>query len=169
MSPVKSPKIPKHIWWGVLLPVVLVGLGVWRLWPKIEEYMSKDERMAMEFLINHSDKPRCKECTGFNNILAFKGIDAMGYQVAPIHSDSLWGVTSIGRIERHYDCTNERHVNTVGYCAYPIVYDWRHRNTFLLLWPKNVFHIDNGGKPVTEWPTDEELAERFSNVVPSNW
>ena len=165
----KLSKIPKHIWWGGLLPIVLVGLGIWRLWPEIEEYRAKDERLAVEFLIDHSDYLRCSKCTGFNNIRAFKGIDTWGYQVVAIHSESLLGLTSIGRIERHFDCTNKRHVNTVGYCAYPIEYDWRHRNTFLLLCPDNIFHIDNGGKPVTEWPTDDELAERFSNVVPSNW
>ena len=44
---VNLSKIPKHIWWGVVLPLVLVGLGVWRLWPMIEEYREADEREAV--------------------------------------------------------------------------------------------------------------------------
>lgn len=47
-------KIPKHIWLGVVLPLVLVGLGIWRLGPKIEEYRREDENKAMSSLITLS-------------------------------------------------------------------------------------------------------------------
>ena len=50
MASVKLSKIPKHIWWGVFLPLVLVGLGIWRFWPYIEEYRAEDEREASDSL-----------------------------------------------------------------------------------------------------------------------
>ena len=42
--------------------------------------------------------------------------------------------------------------------------DWRHMLTFIVKQDGNVYSIDNDGKPVTEWPTDKELTERFSMV-----
>ena len=42
----KRPKIPRHIWMGVVLPLVLVGLIIWRLWPVIEEFRGQDVRDA---------------------------------------------------------------------------------------------------------------------------
>ena len=50
------------------------------------------------------------------------------------------------------------------YCAYPSPYSWRHRQTYIICFPYIVFSIDNGGKPVTEWPSDKELSERFTRL-----
>ena len=48
----KLSKIPKHIWLGVLLPFLLVGLGTWRLWPEFDEYRGSDEAMTTHWLIH---------------------------------------------------------------------------------------------------------------------
>ena len=52
-----------------------------------------------------------------------------------------------------------------AFCAYPAEYDWRHKLTFIINQEQpdyNLYSIDNGGKPITEWPTDEELTEQFT-------
>ena len=41
----KLSKIPKHIWWFVVLPLVLVGVGGWRLWPVLVVYRWYEERI----------------------------------------------------------------------------------------------------------------------------
>ena len=48
-----------------------------------------------------------------------------------------------------------------GFCAYPAKYDWRHQRTFIINEHKWVFSVDNGGKPLTVWPPDSEIEERF--------
>ena len=44
-----------------------------------------------------------------------------------------------------------------GFCAYPSEYGKKARKTFIVNEKRKVFKIDNGGKPVLRWPTDEEL------------
>ena len=43
--------LPKHIWFGVVIPVVLVVCGTWRLWPLIEKYRGEEEREVSANLI----------------------------------------------------------------------------------------------------------------------
>ena len=42
--------ISRRTWYGVLIPLVLGGLGVWLLWPKFENYRLREERMVMRGL-----------------------------------------------------------------------------------------------------------------------
>ena len=56
------------------------------------------------------------------------------------------------------------HLSRFAFCAYPAKYDWRHKLTFILNQDGITYTIDNGGKPIAAWPTDEELAERFTKV-----
>ena len=63
----KLSKIPKHIWLGVLLPLVLVGLGAWRLWPIVEEYREKDELLALDALVDLTELALCVDCPRFTD------------------------------------------------------------------------------------------------------
>ena len=56
---------------------------------------------------------------------------------------------------------NTHNRSRFGFCAYPVTYNWRHRRTFIVNEGGVVFSVDSGGKPVTAWPTDSELNERF--------
>ena len=46
----KLSGIPRRTWYGILFPLVLVFLGVWLLWPKIENYRLREERSVMRGL-----------------------------------------------------------------------------------------------------------------------
>ena len=41
---VRALRPPRHIWFGVVIPVILVLGGTWRLWPLIEKYRGEEER-----------------------------------------------------------------------------------------------------------------------------
>ena len=51
--------------------------------------------------------------------------------------------------------------SSFSFCAYPAEYDWRHRRTFIIKQDLLVYATNNGGQPVTEWPTDAGLKKRF--------
>ena len=141
MAPVKLSKIPKHIWLGVVLPIVLVGLGIWRLWPVFVEYRAEDERMARQTLVmvtavtSISDQP-----TDFLITEHVSELPPKEYLML-IHG-------------YHFH----------GFCAWPKRYDWRHKHTFIINERATIYAVDNGGKLITEWPTDEELSERFTRM-----
>ena len=46
----KLAKFPRYIWYGVICPLLLGGVLIWRVWPKFEDYMARDERNAMNGL-----------------------------------------------------------------------------------------------------------------------
>ena len=48
-----------------------------------------------------------------------------------------------------------------AFCAYPVKYNWGYKLTFIINQDSEIYAVDNGGKPVTVWPTDKELAERY--------
>ena len=48
-----------------------------------------------------------------------------------------------------------------GFCVYPDRYDWRHKHTIISSDNGTIYAVDNGGKPITEWPTAEDLARKF--------
>ena len=144
----KLSKIPKHIWWGVALPVVLVGLGIWRLAPVIEYYRAEDERTArvrllisMARVINASQRARAQEN------------DYPRVTVKVCATNLLTGNPTL--YHGYY---------VDGLCAYPERYDWRHKYTFIISEDATIYAVDNGGEPITEWPTDEDLAKRFNKV-----
>ena len=161
----KLSKIPKHIWWFVVLPLVLFGLGIWQWWPEFEKYRGEDERGAI---------------TALNNLYLSYYPPGPPYEVIYLpaivqHAISQGEIESPTETPSHgYSFLAIRNAsspkgNTQSpgqhvFCAYPATYDWRHRRTFITNQFPRIFSIDNGGDPVTEWPTDEELAERFSMV-----
>ena len=166
----KLSKIPKHIWLGVLLPLVLVSLGAWQWWPEIEEYRARDERGALgcltlldsDFDINmsaweplpsalaNSDSAPDPQPVGAAEVMP-KGTDNYGYKFIVI-----WRIRPPkGKL---------KNAPSSFYCAYPANYDWRHKRTFITAISYRVLSTDNGGKPITEWPTEEEIAERFTLV-----
>ena len=189
-------KIPKHIWWGVVLPLVLVGLGVWRLWPTVEEYRAEDERAAriwLDALANLETKYRGRDADG-NGVRDFWTADVVGLLkgVAPNASFPIHGADAAplrlltpsptpfrGYLfvalkrdmssvppENYLQDTDKsdrkvHHLSRFAFCAYPAQYDWRHRKTFIVNQDNVVYAVDNGGKPITEWPSETELAERF--------
>ena len=195
----KLAKIPKHIWWAVFFPLVLVGLGIWRLWPEIEEYRGEDEREAISSLslVAHvedsfkrgdhdtngvkdfwtgdvSDLFRLYNSTGNVTVaeadiapltpLVPQPVPWNGYYFVALKRDR-----SSVPPEEYQQVTDKsgrrvHHLSRFGFCAYPARYDWRHRRTFIINQGWTIFSVNNGGKPVTDWPTDEELADRFTEV-----
>ena len=137
---VNLSKIPKHIWWGVFLPIVLVGLGIWRLWPVFVEYRDEDERMVREMLNMVTAIPISHHNTNYRVPEEVKEIP----------------------LEKHLTQTHGYYI--LGFCAWPKQYDWRHKNTFIINEHATIYSVDNGGKLITNWPTDEELAERFTRM-----
>ena len=147
-----------------MLPLVLVGLGVWQLWPLFVEYRGADEFGAMEQLRVDLPVATCGFCKGYDDHEGIMTTEQYGYQYRPVMSNESPRIP-----EGDFDfeeCRTEHHLSIRGYCAYPIQYDWRHRSTFIADRDGFIFSVDNGGKPVTEWPTDAEIAERFTEV---NW
>ena len=53
------------------------------------------------------------------------------------------------------------HPSRFAFCAYPSAYDWRHRKTHIINEEGAIYSVDNGGMPITEWPTEWDLAENF--------
>ena len=170
----KLSKFPKHIWLGVVLPLVLVGLGIWRFWPVFVEYRYADESKAQSLLYSLTRLSQCNECGGIHerseNFMA-KTLDELA---AKMHGHAEYAYIRIMRepnilISTDKDslqfkadrCSRNRGVAFVGYCAYPIKYDWRHRQTFICT-EKQIFSVDNGGKPIFKWPSDAELAESYT-------
>ena len=166
----KLSKIPKHIWWGVLLPIVLVGLGIWRLWPKIEEYRREDEREAVSVLSDFgSGGYHLYDGTSISRMIIMGKRHTSGPFQSPFNGYHLVTIqrdNANSMLEEYQQNTDAVGLSILdsdvyGFCAYPVQYDWRHRRTFIVNRSQKIFSLDNGGKPVTEWPSDEELAERF--------
>ena len=198
----KLSKIPKHIWWGVLLPLVLVGLGGWRLWPEIEEYRLEYETSAIihlrhlalleiAFLHANYDGNGVKDfwtadVAGLVQSYPFlKNPYVQDFQeadVAPLKPGvaepvpfggylflALERDTSIVPPEQYRQDTDQsgrkvHHLSKFAFCAYPAMYDWRHRRTFIVNQGQVIYAVNNDGNPITEWPTDKELAEKFTKL-----
>ena len=164
MVPVKLFKIPKHIWWGVFLPLVLVGLGIWQLWPKFEEYREEDERLVLSALRDITVITRCVDCNGFNDEGKEYGLLVWaGYKFMPLQQGGSSEPSGERNLIREINCKDVHDISVFGYCAFPIEYDWRHRRTIISNGDV-LLSVDNGGKPVTEWPTVKELTERFTKL-----
>ena len=201
----KLIKIPKHIWWGVLLPLVLVGLGMWQWWPEIERYRTADERKAVDGLYvicktNHhyeialgidddvegKNTLWTKDVIGvFRETLKPQERKLAEADAAPLKPITPQPVPFHGYLFQTVDRENPPEPTTVvryysysgnmerkmlyfshqAFCAFPAVYDWRHRMTFIINEDYTIYAIDNGGKPVTAWPTEKDLAERFTNLA----
>ena len=192
---IKLSAIPRHIWFGVFIPLVFLGTGVWRLWPTFMDYLVQDEHAAIGWLqvlalheidFAHYDR----DGNGFHDFWTgdIAGLLQVGnpiYHNFKIHTDSA-PLNSPVPIEGYYlvplkrdrsvdtpedyrrtpDTTGRKtlHPSRFGFCAYPAQYDWRHRLTFIINQERFVYAIDNGGKPVTEWPSDEDFLELFEHA-----
>ena len=190
-------KIPRHIWWGVVLPLILVGLGLWRLWPVLGEYRGADECKALETLCliakaEHAFLGKDGDMNGVNDFWTgdvggvfqrgpklwrppfiradaapwkpqgFKPVPFQGYYFVALKRDK----SSKPAVDYQEDTDKSgrkvHHLSRFGFCAYPARYDWRHRLTFIINEDSVGYSIDNGGKPLTEWPLKGELAEHFT-------
>ena len=178
-------KFPKHIWWGVLLPIVLVGLGIWRLWPWIEEYRAEEERKAINNLIRLTIDPNAGNTgpwwrgriNGYGVGIDLQVVNAKrvpqslptpeyaptnGYYFVTIRNESSPESTEVdpGNMINLQDL--DSNPSRILFCAYPSDYDWRHRRTFFWIKDGNhfgIFGLDNGGKPILEWSKESKLAE----------
>ena len=158
----KLSKIPKHIWWGMAFPLVLVSLGIWRIWPKCEEYILFDQRAAKNnlFLL------RADSCwvSGVLHEMRILSTDLRA-EAVPLESSAK----GLGPFHGYYFiafiCDNSIPLafSRTFYCAYPSKQDWRHRRTFIIN-ESSLFSIDNGGRPITIWPTEKALTERFTKL-----
>ena len=165
----KLSKIPKHIWLGVVLPLVLVGLGVWRLWPKIEEYRGEDERGAigaLEFLCTNNES----HLDILDTLWSALSPDSSQTPQRPVGTTEVmpkgtnnFGYTFIAIWDLRPPEGDLKRVELLFYCAYPANYDWRHRRTIFIAKGSSSqavrFGIDNGGKPVLKWSEESKLAE----------
>ena len=191
----KFSKIPKHIWFGLLIPIVLVGLGSWRMYPVYKSYKDRDARdvdLALQSISAVNDMRTWSYGTvhpywtgdvlgvytltgkrsGFVKLLSEADVAPLAplpHDPVPYHGyfflaldrdNSTIPPEEYRKVE---DKSGRKVLNhdRFGFCAFPSEYDWRHRLTFIVNEDDVVYGIDNGGKPVTEWPPDEELAERF--------
>ena len=184
------------------MPLVLVGLGVWRLWPRIEKYRAKDEEAAVIGLkwiasLNLFYSTQNSSDLEEGSVVEYWTDDVVGVfrgnlntrrrtlaeaDAAPLTPLIPKPVPFHGyyflALEREYtdfppeaypqdaSKSDRKVLNLDGFaiCAYPAEYDLRHRRTFIVDQDWIVYSVNNGGKPVTEWPTDAELAERFSKL-----
>ena len=182
----KVPLIPRHVWFGVLIPLVLMGFGIWRWWPEIEEYRQRDEREAQVILRSISAGSRCNACGGLHESQEPEGMEKVlnGY-IARCQGDAeyayirimrqpgfLVGIDNGGLLSRADRCWIGRKNAFVGFCAYPIKFDWRHRRTFICN-GREFYSVENGGKPVTQWPKYNELSNPFTEhpelyITPKN-
>ena len=177
-------KIPKHIWYGVVLPVVLVGLGTWQLGPRIKSYIEEYEYSATEVLkllardqetFRDSDRDKNGVQDYWTGDVAdllvashgpsFSGASRFyGYYFITMKLDSSSLPPEVYQQDTDATGREVHHLNRFGFCAYPREYGWRTKHSFIINETNVVFRVNNGGKPVTEWPTDEELAERWERV-----
>ena len=155
-------KIPKHIWLGIALPLVLVGFGIWRWWPEFEEHWKADERMAAINLNfwGWDDEPRLNS----KGRMTYRTSEAYGYVFTPIERNDSSVTCGQFCPEETTRCSHVVQQLTIGYCAYPAEHDWRHKHTLIKGISDQIYGIDNGGMKISEWPTDEELADRFIKV-----
>ena len=73
----------------------------------------------------------------------------------------LVGIDNGSLLSRADRCFKSKKDSFVGFCAYPIRYDWRHRRTFIFN-GELFYSVENGGKPVSQWPTYNELSIPFT-------
>ena len=181
-----------------MLPLALVGLGIWRLWPKIEEYRVKDERAALRVLeyfasinadysnFNKSINDRTEDGDYWTGDVAglFRGnpgtaneplakadaapLSPLVPKPAPYHGYYFVAVKRDGSIHppQAYGIKTDESGRKVlnpsrfAICAYPAEYGWRHRLTFVINERFFVTAFDNGGTPIIEWPSRNELTEQ---------
>ena len=175
--------IPRHIWWGVVLPIVLVGLGVWRLWPLVENYRAEDEKEAIQgletiwltsrpyallrdyayLLFDPDDEEYAKFTFCTSNVAGMLG-DKLTPELRRLAEADAVPLNPISPqpVAFHGYFFLAMEGNNRSFCAYPAEYDWRHKHTFIIKSFKVIYSIDNGGKPISEWPMANERAERFS-------
>ena len=54
--------------------------------------------------------------------------------------------------------------SSFGFCSYPDAYGASGMYTYIINQGNQKYIIDNGGRPITQWPTNEEPAESFTKV-----
>ena len=181
-------KIPKHIWCAVIIPIALIAVGLWRLWPLIEDYRLEEEANAV---------------TGF-----YHWYPAAWTSTLKIAGQNQQRVVYLQVENRNTANTPHLYLTPIvpqpelplpewtqyyGYhfivvcnppssggktkppqypflCAFPATYDWRHRRTFITNVSNVMFGVDNGGKQITEWPTESEISNDFRWMsLPANF
>ena len=130
----------------------------------VEEYRGADEREALGALRDLTVLFHCSTCNGFfvdddeNN-----GLNGLaGYVFTPLQQEDYSAASEENILPEDSICKTSHDESAIGYCAYPMDYDWRHRKTFICKEGKVVYSVDNYGKPVKKWPRDSELSERFT-------
>lgn len=200
----KLSKVPKHIWWGIVLPAVLLGLGFWQFWPSLEEYWEKEDRKAVDGLFRlyeDSEFSWGMNCTfideeetyyywtgDVSKVLKFRGIESPedyglaladvapmdplepqpvpfhGYYFVALERDNSTQPPEDYRLMADESGLKVYHPSRFAFCAYPANSNWRHGLTYIINQEGVVYSIDNDGKPVTEWPTNEELTGKFEPI-----
>ena len=98
------------------------------------------------------------------NPIVPKPVPWNGYYFVALKRENSCAPSADYQQERDKSGRKVYNLTRYGFCAYPAEYNWRHRRTFITNEDFLVFSVDNGGKPVTDWPSDAELAERFTEV-----
>ena len=172
-----------------MLPLVLVGLGIWRLWPEFVEYWVKDEREAMSSLtlvahVEDSFKRGDHDTNGVKDFWTgdvsdlFRLYNSAGNvtvaeaDIAPltplVPQPVPWNGYYFVALSKGPDSYHEMHdyqtdtdnsgrkvhsKRRFGFCAYPAEYGLTGNFTFIINEENTVFRIDNGGKPLKDYPT----------------
>ena len=195
----KLPKIPNHLWYAAIIPVALLGVAFWQLWPGIEKYRSANEQLTIRYLdsLGLAQRDFYWGDIDNNGVKDFWTGDIVGLfpnaidpeepilkaDAAPLVATEEEPTPLNGYyfavLERDNSCTPPQtyqqdtdgsgrmvsNVDRSGFCAYPATYNWRHHLTFILNEDGLIYCTDNGGKRISEWPTQIELTERFWRPV----
>ena len=154
-------KIPKHVWYWVVLPLALLSLAVWRLWPYVEEYRAAKEDDAAAALNTLMYTTNCNLCGGLDYTVGEDlGTDVSGYRLTPLARNDSSEI-ELARQAALTFCGGPHEYAVKGFCAYPATYDWRHRKTLIINQEGWVYTTNNGGQPISKWPNDREFSEQY--------
>ena len=88
-----------------------------------------------------------------------------GYYFVALRVGSQWGNPFLYRQDTDGTGRKVHNQNSLGFCAYPAVYDGRHRRTFIINEGNVIYSLDNEGKPITIWPSKAELTGKRADRI----
>jgi len=84
-----------------------------------------------------------------------------GYLIVAMEFDDSESPPVDYRIETDKTAGKVHHPSRFGFCAYPAEYGVTGRWTAIINQDNSMFWIDNGGKPVLRWPSEDDLKRRY--------
>ena len=192
-EPEKKRRIPRHLWWGVGVPLVLVIVGVFRLPELHRQWMAGNEDEATAALMtlafeeadfhsydrntNRVDDYWTADVAGLwpesqfmergiaeadaNPLMRLvnEPVPYHGYYFVALDRDlrlrRKYGGDGIYRTDTDHSGRKIHSMAGFGFCAFPASPGWTGSATFIINENGMVFSLEEGGKPVKDWPADD--------------